>query len=230
MNLIKKTLGIKKNETGNTLIIPDLHSPFIKKKFLEFCIETYKKWDCDSVIFLGDIIDNHYSSFHDSDPDGNSAGNELEMAIGDLKKWHKAFPQAKVCLGNHDNIPDRKAFAAGISKKWVKSVGEILEFDGWEYAEEWVVDGILYTHGTGRKCRQRVKQDFMSIVQGHYHSESYIEYFVGKNFKIFAFQLGSGIDINSYAMAYGKTFAKPHINCGVMLDNGKQPILEYMKM
>jgi hypothetical protein len=27
-----------------------------------------------TVIFLGDIIDNHYSSYHESDPDGYSAG------------------------------------------------------------------------------------------------------------------------------------------------------------
>ena len=41
-------------------------------------------------------------------------------------------------------------------------------------------------------------------------------------------QIGCGVDDKAYAMAYGKNFAKNHINCGVII-NGN-PILEYMKL
>lgn len=70
-------------------------------------------------------------------------------------------------------------------------------------------------------------QDMENIVQGHYHSESYIYFNNGTDHKLFAMQIGCGIDDKSYAMEYGKNFGRPHINCGVVID-GKLPILEYM--
>jgi hypothetical protein len=53
-------------------------------------------------------------------------------------------------------------------------------------------------------------------------------YSAGKTNRLFAMQLGCGVDDKSYAMAYGRFFDKMHINCGVVLDNGKLPIIEYM--
>lgn len=210
------------------LIIGDLHAPFIRKGYFEFCCNIYDKYNCNKVIFIGDCIDSHFSSFHDTDPDGLSGSEELRLAKLDIKKWYKKFPNAKVCLGNHDLIPQRKAFNAGIVSSWVKTVGEVLDTPKWEYAEKFIINEILFTHGTGRKARQRAKADLISVVQGHYHSESYLEFYVGQKYKIFAMQIGCGVDDQSYAMAYGKNFAKNHINCGVII-NG-MPILEYMDL
>jgi hypothetical protein len=50
----------------------------------------------------------------------------------------------------------------------------------------------------------------------------------GKTSRLFAKHLGLCVDDKSYAMAYGRFFDKMHINCGVVLDNGKLPIIEYM--
>ena len=72
------------------------------------------------MVFIGDIIDNHYSSYHEQDPDGKSAGDELDMAIDKIKKWYKAFPEAIVIIGNHDRIVSRKVFSSGLSKKWIE--------------------------------------------------------------------------------------------------------------
>ena len=127
-------------------------------------------------------------------------------------------------------IPNRKAMTSGLSSSWIKTIGEVLDTPNWEFSEEFIIDDVLYVHGTGRKARNRARKDLTSVVQGHYHSESYIEHYVGNNFSIFAMQLGCGIDRKSYAMAYGKHFDKPHINCGVVLENGTLPILEYMKL
>jgi len=212
------------------LVIGDLHAPFIKRGYLEFCKEIYKKYKCNSVILIGDLIDNHFSSFHDTDPDGHGAAEELRLAKAQISEWYKAFPIAKVCIGNHDLIPVRKSFNSGISKVWIKSISEVLDTPNWEYAEEFVINDVLYTHGTGRKATNRMTADFTSVVQGHYHSESYINYSVGRNKKMFAMQLGCGVNDKSYAMAYGKHFDKMHINCGVVLEEGKLPILEYMNL
>jgi len=215
---------------NNVLVIGDLHLPFARIGYLNFCKEIYKKYNCNKVVFIGDIIDNHYSSFHETDPDGHSAAEELRLAKLAVAKFYEAFPVAKVCCGNHDNIPIRKAFNGGVSSTWIKSISEVLNTPNWEYSDEFVIDNVLYTHGIGRKAALRMQADLISVVQGHYHSEGYIQYSVGRNYKLFAMQVGCGINDKSYAMAYGKHFNKMHINCGVVLENGRLPILEYMDL
>lgn len=212
------------------LVVGDLHAPFTREGYLEFCQEIYRKYDCNKIIFIGDLIDNHFSSFHDTDPDGHGAAEELRLAKQQIQNWYKAFPKASVCIGNHDLIPVRKAFNAGLSKLWIKPISEVLDTPNWVYEEEFYINEVLYTHGTARKANKRMHADLISVVQGHYHSESYVEYSVGKFKKMFAMQIGCGVDDKSYAMAYSKHFDKMHINCGVILENGTLPILEYQKL
>lgn len=217
-------------ETGNILVIGDLHAPFILNGYLEFCKSLQKKYKCDRIMFTGDIIDNHFSSYHETDPDGLSAIDEIELAIRQIKKWYKAFPNAKVTIGNHDRIISRKAFSNGISKSWIKTIPDLLDTPNWEFAESFIIHDILFVHGEGRTAKSRASGDLISTVQGHYHSSGYIEYFVGRKFKIFAMQLGCGIDQKAYAFTYGKNYKKPHINAGIILNNGTLPILEYMQL
>jgi metallophosphoesterase superfamily enzyme len=212
----------------NTLVIGDLHEPFTLDGYLEFCYKTSRTYSCTRIVFAGDVVDNHYTSYHEADPDGHSAGEELDKAVNRIQAWYQAFPDATVILGNHDLLPNRKAFSGGISSRWVKSVGEVLKTPNWRYKEELEADGILYVHGTGQKARNRMKVNMMSVVQGHYHSESYIDNSVGINHQIFCMQVGCGIDRKKYAFAYGKNFAKPHINCGVIVEG--TPILKYMPL
>lgn len=220
-----------RNNVGNVLAIGDLHEPFTRKGYLEFCKEMYIKHNCKTVVFIGDIADNHYSSFHDSDPDSDySAGQELTKLKEEIQKWYEAFPYALICEGNHDLIPQRKMFSAGLSKQWIKPMSEVLDTPNWQFSQEFILDNVYYNHGTGRKARGRMKQDLISLVQGHYHSESYIEYLVGRTYRIFACQIGCGIADKSFAFAYGKNFAKSHINVGIIKDNGTLPIIEYMDL
>ena len=66
------------------------------------------------MIFIGDLIDSHGWSYHEHDPDGMSAGDELNLAINQIKDWYHAFPDADVCVGNHDRMHARKMFTAGV--------------------------------------------------------------------------------------------------------------------
>ena len=216
--------------SNKVLVIGDLHAPFTRKGYLEFCKGIYDKYDCNQVVFIGDLIDNHFSSFHETDPDGHSAAEELRLAKLEIARWYKTFPFAKVCIGNHDAIPARKSFNGGLSKMWLRSISEVLNTPNWEFSEEFIIDDVLYIHGIGRKAVGRMNADITSIVQGHYHSEGYINYTVGRSKKLFSMQVGCGVDDKSYAMAYGRYFDKMHISCGVVLENGDLPILEYMKL
>ena len=70
----------------------------------------------------------------------------------------------------------------------------------------------------------------MSTVQGHLHTQNYVERYVGINYSIFTAQVGCGIDHKAYAFGYAKAGKKPAISCMVVLDNGELPILLPMKL
>ena len=96
-NVKKAYENITKKET-RVLVIGDLHEPFCLDGYLKHCKEVYAIHNCNKVVFIGDVIDNHYSSFHESDPDGMGAGEELKKAIRKLGSWYRAFPNADVTI------------------------------------------------------------------------------------------------------------------------------------
>jgi len=215
-----KVLKAYKNlikEENRILVIGDIHAPFELDGYFEFCKETYANYNCNKVIFIGDIIDNHYSSFHVSDPDGMGGGDELDRAINCVKKWYKAFSKADVLIGNHDRIIMRKAFDSQIPKRWVKSYNDVLGTPKWNWTERIVYDNVQYVHGEGGTARTKSKNDMMSTVQGHIHTQAYVDWAVGRNFKVFGMQVGCGVDGGSYAAAYAKNFKKQAIGCGVVI-------------
>lgn len=217
----KKPLS-KYKEISNVLIIGDIHEPFSKEEYLEFCKEQYDKFNCNKVIFIGDIIDLAYSSFHPSNPDGYGAGEELDRAIDKIQEWYKVFPKATVIIGNHDRIAYRKAFAGGVSARWIRDYNDVLGTPGWEFKESEVIDNVLYIHGEAGTARSKAKDISQSVVQGHLHSQGYVDFI---NNRVFGMQIGTGIDDNCYAFNYNKAGKESILSCGVVLDNGKQPIL-----
>lgn len=221
LNNLVKDLKSKENRV---LVIGDIHEPFSLPEYLPFCLDQYEKFNCNKVIFIGDVIDNHYSSYHETDADGMGGGQELDLAIKKLSLWYKAFPKATVIIGNHDRMIMRKAQTSAIPKKWIKKYKDVLEVPGWDFTESIIIDDVKYIHGEGGTARTRMKKDLHSVIQGHLHTQLYTEYLVGHNFKIFGSQVGCGIDHKSYAMSYAKNFGKPAIGCMVVLDNGKTPI------
>ena len=221
-------LNLTKKES-RVLVIGDLHEPFCLEGYLQFCKDTYAKYNCNKVVFIGDVIDNHHSSYHETDSDGLGGGDELDLAISKIAKWYKAFPKASVTLGNHDIIIMRKAQTGAIPKKWIKEYKEVLDVPGWDFVHQVEIDSVSYVHGIGSKAHIRSVKDMQSTVQGHHHTEAYVMWKVGSNRKVFGMQVGCGIDKDSYAMAYGKWFPKPAIGCGVVI-NGKIAINELMEL
>lgn len=220
----------KQPDTTNVLIVGDTHLPFCLDGYREFCIEQYKKYKCTHVIHIGDLVDNHAVSYHESDPEGMSAGDELESAIEEIAKWYKAFPHVDVILGNHDRLVMRKASTGGIPKRWILDYQDMFEVQGWNFTERVVYDGVQYIHGEGGTARARAKKDMMNTVQGHLHTQAYTEHLVGARYRVFGTQVGCGVDHRSYAMAYARDYGKPAIGCAVVLDHGKLPINLLMEL
>ena len=199
-------------------------------EYLYFCIEQYVRHNCTEVVFIGDVIDNHYSSYHETDADGMGGADELELAITRIARWYEAFPKATVIIGNHDRMIMRKAQTSAIPSKWIKSYKEVLQVPGWDFVERYVKDGVQFLHGEGGTARSKCRQDMMNTVQGHLHTQAYCEHYVGQKFRVFGMQTGCGINHETYAMAYCKYGKKPAIGCGVILNNGKLPINILMEL
>lgn len=213
------------NSKSRVLVVGDIHEPFSKEGYLEFCLATYKKHNCNKVVFIGDVIDNHFSSFHPTDPDGFGAGEELERAIDGMVKWIQAFPKATVIIGNHDRLVYRKAFAGGVSKKWIREYKDVLNAPNWDFAERIEIDDVVYVHGEAGTARTKAKDTGKSRVQGHLHSQAYVEWI---NNRVFAAQVGTGINDTAYAFSYAKDGKESILSCLVVIE-GENAYLEKMK-
>ena len=224
----------------NRLIIGDIHLPYTHPRYLQHCIDIYKKHDCNAVSFTGDIIDSHFASFHSINTETHGAKYELDMAIKETAKWYEAFNNDTVphgitiTLGNHDLIIARKSEEAGIDKRWVRKLNEVLKCPDWIFEEQFLHDGVLYTHGTGcsgKGIMKRVQNWGHSMVQGHIHTQSFVDFTASLNDLKWGMQSPCGIDYKSFAFSYAKFHtAKPILGCAVVLDNGKMPIIEPMTL
>ncbi len=179
--------------------------------------------------FLETAFDNHFSSYHETSADGMGGADELNVAVKRLQRYYKLFPEAVVIIGNHDRMIMRKAQTSAIPSKWIKSYKEVLEVPNWEFTERYVFNDIQFIHGEGGQASTKARADMMNTISGHYHTLAYTQHFVGAKYRVFAMQVGCGIDFKSYAMAYAKYGKKPAIGCGVVL-NGKTPLNILMEL
>jgi len=213
----------------NVIVIGDPHEPFTKEGYLEFCRSIQEEYDCGTVVHIGDAVDNHAVSYHEKDPEGMSAGDEFNLALERMKRWYYTFPSVKVCIGNHDALPFRKAFTAGLPKTWLKTYQELLQSPPtWEWDFVHQVNGVIYQHGTGLSGEMAAinaaRENRQSTVIGHLHTVMNTRFLASYKDLIFGVTVGCGIDHEKYAFAYGKqNTRKPVVACCVVLD-GKLPI------
>ena len=222
----------------NRLIVGDIHLPYTHPRYLQHCLDIYKKHDCNAVSMTGDIIDSHFASFHSINTETHGAKYELDMAIKETAKWYEAFNNDTVpngitiTLGNHDLIIARKSEEAGIDKRWVRKLNEVLKCPDWIFEEQFLHDNVLYAHGTGcsgKGIMRRVQNWGHSMVQGHIHTQAFVDFTASLTDLKWGMQSPCGIDYKSFAFSYGKFHtAKPILGCAVVLDNGKMPIIEPM--
>jgi hypothetical protein len=219
---------------STVLVIPDLHIPFHHRDAFAFLSALKRKYKPTLVVCIGDEIDCHAISRWTSDPDGFSAGHELDKAVVELHALYKMFPSVMVCTSNHTARPFIRAMESGIPKRLLKSYREFLDAPkGWEWRDKWVLGDVIYEHGEGCSGQNgaisAARANMQSTVIGHIHSFAGITYLASSLKLIFAFNSGCLIDIHGYAMAYGsKIRNKPILGAGI-IKNGV-PIFEPMTM
>jgi metallophosphoesterase superfamily enzyme len=216
---VKKAYEKMTEVKNRVLVIGDPHEPFCHKNYLEHCKKTYAENNCNRVVIIGDIIDNHFGSYHEVSSDAQGGKYELEQAIKGVKDWNEAFPDADVTIGNHDRIIMRKAQSSNIPSLWIKEFAEVLGTPNWRFVTEVYIDGVRYVHGDkSGKPRTAAKRDMVSTVSGHFHTDMYVEFFFGVEKVIFAMAVGCGIDTSSHAMAYMEGGKQAAMGCGVVID------------
>lgn len=207
------------------LLIGDSHLPYEHADYLKFCQAVAKKMETDIHIHMGDYEDQHAISFHDSDADLMSAGDELELVIEKTKYWKKAFPKLTTLHSNHGSLVIRRFKKHGIPMAHLKSLGEVYDTPDWTWHHEILLEtskGQVYLHhGKAGPYLALCKEMGCSAVQGHFHSKCEITYLnAGFNERWNMFT-GCGVNQNSMAMAYGKDFKrKPVLGCGAIDENG----------
>lgn len=214
----------KKN--SSILVIPDLHCPFHHPDAFEFLDAVNNKYKCDRWVNLGDEVDGHSISFHDSDPDiPFSPSAELEKAIWHLKDLYLLFPRMDVIESNHGSLIYRKGKAHGIPRHYFKSYNEILEAPKrWKWHFDLTITAsngqdIYFHHGLSKNAMKTSQNKSMNHCCGHYHSEFAIHYWANSRQLYWAMNTGCLIDDKSLAFAYNKTtLARPILGCGVILD------------
>lgn len=218
-----------------TGVISDLQLPGHIDGAFDFIRRTFDKHKVDRVVCIGDLVDCHYISFHQNEPDALNSIQEWELAHKELERWTKEFPQVYCCLGNHDEIPDRQAVAIGMAPGiYIRRLNEIYNLPNtWEWAVEWDFDDVLYQHGLGSNgmygCKNTAIKMGTSYVQGHTHAHAATFHIPQYRKDICAMNVGCLMDVNKYQARYGKKFFKTgmSLGCGIVTNSTSMKFIPY---
>lgn len=228
--------SVKVKETvdnSRILLISDLHIPYHHKDALAFLQHLKDKHNPTRVICMGDELDKHALSYHDSDPDLSSAGDELRSSLPVIAALKEMFPIMDILDSNHGSLVWRKAKTHGIPRHYIKSYNEVLGVDdGWKWHHDLTVDlpngqKFYLHHGKSNRVINLSQQMGMSCAQGHYHEILSISYWGNPNGLHWGLQTGCLIDDESYAFSYNNVNIKrPVIGTALVIDS--LPVLEPM--
>jgi hypothetical protein len=192
------------------LVISDTHVPYHHKDLLPFLKEVKNRLNPDKVVHIGDELDKHALSFHDSDPDLPSAGDELKISIPIIKEIEKLFPQVDLLDSNHGSLVYRRSLRHGIPKAYLRNYNEFLQVGkGWQWHDDLTLKTSLgpvyFCHGKIADVLTLAQSMGMSCVQGHYHSSFNVKFYGNSLGLYFGLQVGCLIDKDSLAFRYNKT-------------------------
>ncbi len=217
-------------DVDNVLVIGDLHSPHIIDWYLEFCRKQQEKWNCWTVIFIGDIIDFASISYHEAQVEELNPSWEIAEARRVLQDWYKTFPKAYVCFWNHDLLPYRKAKTAWLLREYIQTPHSIFEAPVlYEFIDEIEICWVIYTHWTKWDAFTKCVKEWTNLVQWHLHSKAGVQRHNNRQWNLFWMQVATGIDYKKKAFDYARAFpSQPVVWCWVVVENGTLPI--FLKM
>lgn len=206
------------------LVVSDMHLPYQHKDSIKFLKEIKKQFKPDTTISIGDLLDQHALSFHDSSPELYSAGHELDKAKEYVKELESVFPKLIEVDSNHSSMIYRRALKHGLPRAYLKDYGDFLETKKWKWVDDLTLtmsngQRCFFTHGRSADVLKVSQTMGMSAVQGHYHTKFVISWWANPDNLFFGMNVGCLIDQKSMAFNYAKNFRTRFIiGCGIIID------------
>lgn len=209
----------------SVLILSDLHYPYNHADVIAFLKALKKKYKFDKVVSVGDELDFHALSFHDSDPDLMSPGDELETAIKRMQPLYKLFPKVDLVDSNHGSMVYRRQKAHGIPRRAIKSYRDVIAAPkGWNWSDDLTIQlcngsKVYICHGRQKNGMSLSQSMGMSCIQGHYHENFEVRYWGNSIGLFWSIMVGCLIEDKSLAFAYNKLNNKrPVIGCAGIIN------------
>jgi predicted phosphodiesterase len=224
VNAKKRSKMAKSNRVG---FIGDTHSPVMLEGYPEWCMEVFDSWDVDRIIHIGDFVDWHAASRHESEVGYSDVTVEFEKAYVQVQHQQDVFGKKVECmLGNHDCIPSRILKSMGMPENLLRNENDLwdLEWTFYPRYHKLQIDDFQVMHGDqGRSSATpalaKATADWRSTVCGHHHTALGAWHACNESARYFGLSVGCGVDTGHAAMAYGKSFSKKGmIGCGVVID------------
>ena len=198
------------------LIISDLHFPYAHPDWFIFLEAIKRNYKPDIVISLGDEVDCHAISFHQSDSALPSADAELEEAIKEIHQLRNLFEKLYITESNHGSMAYRKVKFNGIPLRHLKDLHELYETPKWSWHHEIMLETlqgfVTIVHGkTSGRGKLAIEQG-NSAIQGHFHSTYELSWVQSSMNTRFNMICGCLIDSNAISFHYGKNFTKKPIH------------------
>ncbi len=221
---------MSKLNTARILCISDQHMPFEHLDMFDFLAAIKRKYKPTLIVNGGDEVDAHALSFHDSDSDLPSAGDELKLAITKIKRLEKMFPSMIILDSNHGSLALRRFKHHGIPMKYLADQHTIYGVSKkWQWVNDLTVtlpngQPAYFCHGMTKSGIKLAAQRGTCVVQFHYHTDFRIDYIGNPNSLLWSLQSGCLIDRKSMAFSYDKlNLNRPIIGTSMVIDS--KPLL-----
>lgn len=220
-----RTEVVEHKPSQRLLVLGDLHTPYMHQDYPAFLIALHAHYKFDRVCSVGDEVDHHAISFHESDPDLLSPGHELKAAINALTPLYEAFPEMDVCESNHGSLHFRKGKHAGLPRQLIAAYHDALQAPpGWRWKPEIKVDlsdgsHCVIHHALSADVLRSSQGRGESMIFGHHHSLAGVWWWNNGKRKLFASFTGCGIDDKALAFSYNTLQLKrPIMGCTIVFN------------
>lgn len=181
--MITKKINLKYED--NVAVISDLQIPFHHKDAFDFLRFVKKEFKITKWVCVGDEVDQSFLSYHEKDPNGDSAKEEIRKGRLALKElativetnWKKQkIKDFLIAWSNHGALHLRKAKTAGIPDDYIKSPNEVWGVPkSWKWFDEIVLKyphqpEILIKHQMSNNSKNNVLSRQCSVITGHFHT------------------------------------------------------------
>ena len=210
----------------NILFMGDEHFPAHHPSIFSFARKVVKDYKIDTVILMGDLMDQYAFSTHEKDVDEDNARREMDETKRAVKKYLKCFKGLPVhwVTGNHDDRIKRIANKASLPSWVLRPLSELLEVNINPVDSLYIMSGgkrIYATHNPGSSILKLIERRNECCIGAHLHVKAGIHFSANEDKLIWGVHNPCFIDKDHPFMRYAsqsQKLAKPIIGCTVSLN------------